>query len=187
MSRARGAGRPDCLLCPGCRAWVIVLIYVTVGAKWSTDKVQFDGYSVVRFGAGAAAPARARARPAAPFAARGRSPRRDQERQAAGRRAAAVIAGAGPRAWRLPWPGAGVLPPAAGRGLPDQQGGLGDPGRGRGPPGRGRASAVAGPAAAADRRLPVRRAGPGELPPRRLGVGDPRGLPPRRHGGPGLR
>src|SRR5215470_16738338 len=60
MSRARGAGRPDCLLCPGCRVWVIVLIYVTVGAKWSTDKVQFDGYSVVRFGAGVAAPARPR-------------------------------------------------------------------------------------------------------------------------------
>src|SRR6266487_6460424 len=33
-------------------------MYVTVGAKWSTDKIQFDGYSVVRFGAGAAGHAR---------------------------------------------------------------------------------------------------------------------------------
>src|SRR5215469_18342318 len=98
MSRARGAGQPVCWLGPGCRVWVIVRMYVTVWAKWNTDKVQFHGYSVVRFGAGAAAPARPRARPAAPVAARGRAPRRDQGRPAAGRRAAAVIAGARPRA-----------------------------------------------------------------------------------------
>src|SRR5215831_15022281 len=143
MSRARGAGPSVCWLGPGCRVWVIVLMYVTVRAKWSTDKVQFDGYSVVRFGTGAAAPARPGARPAA------------------GRRAAAVVAGARPRARRFPWPGAGVLQPAAGRGLPDQPGRLGDPGRGRCPPGSRRAAAGAGPADAADRRLPVRRAGPG--------------------------
>src|SRR5207342_573428 len=169
-------GRPDCWLCPGCRVWVIVLMYVTVGAKWSTGKVQFHGYSVVRCGTGAAAPARPRARPAAPVAARGRAPRRDQERPAAGRRAAAVIAGARPRAWHFPRPGAGVLQPAAGRGLPDQPGRLGDPGCGRCPPGSRRAATGAGPGAAADRRLPVRRSGPGELPAWRLGMGDPGGL-----------
>src|SRR5271166_2214985 len=44
----------------------------------------------------------------------------------------------------------------------------------------------ADPAAPVDRRLPVRRAGPGELPARRLGVGDPGGLPQRPHPRPGL-
>ena len=41
MSRARYAGRPDCPLCavrPGCLVWVMVLMYVTVGAKWGADK-----------------------------------------------------------------------------------------------------------------------------------------------------
>src|SRR5262252_9998340 len=98
MSRARGAERPLSTVGLGCLVCVIVLIYVTVGAKWSTDKVQFHGYSVVRFGTGAAPPARPRARPAAPVAARGRAPRRDQGRPTAGRRAAAVVAGARPRA-----------------------------------------------------------------------------------------
>jgi GntR family transcriptional regulator / MocR family aminotransferase len=50
-----------------------------------------------------------------------------------------------------------------------------------------RAIGGAGSAASADRRLPGRRAGPGELPARRLGVGDPGGLPQRCHAGPRLR
>src|SRR6266487_682226 len=77
---------------------------------------------MVRFGTGAAAPARPRPWSAAPVAAGGRAPRRDQERQAAKRRAAAVIPRTRPRPWHLPRPGAGVLQPAAGRGLPDQPG-----------------------------------------------------------------
>ena len=55
MSRARGARRPDGPLSavrPGCPVWVMMLMYVTVGAKWSTDKIQFHGYSVIRFGTG---------------------------------------------------------------------------------------------------------------------------------------
>ena len=53
MSRAGCAGRPDCLLCavrPGRSVWVMLLMYVTVCGKWSTGKVQFPGYSVIRFG-----------------------------------------------------------------------------------------------------------------------------------------
>ena len=53
MSRARGAGQPDCPLGavrPGCPVWGMVLMYVTVGAKWDTAKVQFHGYSVIRLG-----------------------------------------------------------------------------------------------------------------------------------------
>ena len=55
MSRARGARRPDGPLSAvrrGCSVWVMMLMYVTVGAKWSTDKIQFHGYSVIRFSTG---------------------------------------------------------------------------------------------------------------------------------------
>jgi len=53
MSRVRGAGQPDCprrAVRPGCLVWVMVLMYVTVGAKWDTAKVQFHAYSVIRLG-----------------------------------------------------------------------------------------------------------------------------------------
>src|SRR5580704_17052272 len=55
MSRARGARRPDgprSAVRRGCSVWVMMLMYVTVGAKWSTDKIQFHGYSVIRFRTG---------------------------------------------------------------------------------------------------------------------------------------
>src|SRR5258708_3247252 len=75
MSRARGAGGlADCLawiVWAGCSAWVTVLTSLTVGAKWAAGKVQSDGHSVVRFGAGTVAPARSRPRTAAAVAATG--------------------------------------------------------------------------------------------------------------------
>ncbi len=55
MSRARGTRRsdwPPWAVRPGGPVGVMVLMYVTVGAKWSTDKGQFHGYSVIRFGTG---------------------------------------------------------------------------------------------------------------------------------------
>jgi len=179
-------GAVGLLAVPGCRAWVIVLMYVTVGAKWSTDKVQFHGYSVVRSGAGAPAPARPGGRPAAPVAARGRAPRRDQERPAAGRRAAAVIARARPRAWRF----RGLVQECYNQllaegyltsrvGSATRVAPVARPAPPRLRPGRSRA--------AADRRLPVRRAGPGELPARGLDVGHQGGLPSRHHTGSRLR
>ena len=36
---------------PGCPVWGVVLMYVTVGAKWDSAKVQFHGYSVIRLAA----------------------------------------------------------------------------------------------------------------------------------------
>src|SRR5258707_1084029 len=65
-SRARGAGGlADGLAWiawAGCPAWVTVLISLTVGARRAADKVQSDGHSVVRSGAGTAAAARSRPR-----------------------------------------------------------------------------------------------------------------------------
>src|ERR1700685_4000354 len=54
MIRARGVPSPAL---PD-SACVEVLMLVTVEPKWSTDKVQYHGDSVVRFGSGAAAAAR---------------------------------------------------------------------------------------------------------------------------------
>src|SRR5215469_15959637 len=117
--RPRGAAAP--VSRPGSRC-VMVLMLMTVCAKWNTGKVQFYDYSVVRFGSGAAAAAGPRQRSAAAFPAGDRPARGHPEPQAARRRAAAVLPGAGPRAGRVPGTGAGVLQPAALRGLPDQPG-----------------------------------------------------------------
>src|SRR5215471_14350607 len=75
---------------------VKVLMSATVRAKWSTDKVQFHGDSVVRFGPGPTAVARPRPRRAAAFPAGNGPPRGDPGRPAAGWRAAAVIPGTRP-------------------------------------------------------------------------------------------
>src|SRR5262245_42015661 len=75
---------------------VKVLMSATVWAKWSTDKVQFHGDSVVRFEPGATAAARPRQRRAAALPAGNGPPRGDPGRPAAGRRAAAVIPGTRP-------------------------------------------------------------------------------------------
>ena len=46
--RGRAAGMRDCAARPWFRVWVIVLMYLTVRAKWSTDKVQLDGCLVIQ-------------------------------------------------------------------------------------------------------------------------------------------
>src|ERR1041384_6133860 len=102
-------GAPSMLLLRRGLAEINVLMSTTLNPKWSTDKVQCHGDSVVRFGPGAAAAARPRQRPAAAVPA-GRGPARgNPEWPAARRRAAALIPGAGPGAGHLPRPGAGLL------------------------------------------------------------------------------
>src|SRR5262249_35440106 len=118
-------------------AYVNVLISATVGPKWSTGKVQCHDDSVVRFGPGAAAPARPWQRQAAAIPAGSGPARADRGGPAARRRAAALTPGPGPGAGPLPRPGAGVLPPAAVRGLPAQPHRLGNPGRDGCVPGTG--------------------------------------------------
>ena len=114
----------------------------------------------------------------------GGSARRDPLGPPPGRRAAAVLPRARPPAGALPRARAGVLRPAAGRGLPHQRRRVGHAGGG----GRGIASAAPAaqsshgptplrhPTATAD-RLRLRRARPRRVPPRGLGVGGARGLP----------
>ena len=46
--RGRAAGVRCCTARPWFRVWVMVLMYLTVGAKWSTGKVQLHGYLVIQ-------------------------------------------------------------------------------------------------------------------------------------------
>ena len=46
--RGRAAGVRYCVARPGFRVWVTVLMYLTVGAKWSTSKVQLHGCLVIQ-------------------------------------------------------------------------------------------------------------------------------------------
>ena len=46
--RGRVAGMRCCAARPWSRVWVMVLMYLTVGVKWSTDKVQLNGYLVIQ-------------------------------------------------------------------------------------------------------------------------------------------
>jgi hypothetical protein len=87
----------------------------------------------------------------------------------------------------VPRPGARVLRPAAGRGLPGHPRSLGDPGRFGGDTKRASLVPARAGTGADDRRLRFRRARPRVGPAAGLGVGDPRGLPRRPERRPRLR
>src|SRR6185312_2839334 len=99
---------------------------VTPGATRPSRYCPFHGDPVVRPGTGTAPAARPGQRPAAPVPARDRTPRRDQGRQAPARGAAALVPRVRARAGGVPRPGAGVLRPAAVRGVPGQPRRFGD-------------------------------------------------------------
>ena len=148
-----------------------------LAAGRSTGKIQSRVDRVDRFGSGAAAAARPHAAGALGLPAGAGAPRGDPIGPAGDGRAAALLAGVGRRARRLPRAGAGLLRPAAGRGLPDHPHRLGDPGGGRRLPAAGPAGRRRRAAAAAGGRLPARRARPGRFPRARLAVGAARGRP----------
>src|SRR3954454_328756 len=99
----------------------------TLDPERPLDKVHFGVRSVGRFGAGALRARAARSGGAAARAARARAARGDPLRAAARRRAAAVVADAGPRARPLARVGARLLHAAPGGGLPDRPVRLGHP------------------------------------------------------------
>src|SRR6266566_4987849 len=111
------------VLCESARAcWgcVIAAMLSTLGADRTSGKLQFHACGVVRFEPGVVADPRPRCRRAAAVPARAPAQGRDQVRAARCRRAAAVIARAGQGAGPLARSCAGLLRPAAGRGLPER-------------------------------------------------------------------